>query len=376
MYSLDIHNFAAAPNPTPPTLRRAGQKLSTSEIDHVCRWVRSQYVVTDEVRHVHDVLDATLNRNDRTKSGSDAPIAKHLVVVTGANGSGKSRCVQEWVRARYRATFGEMALTLDSPVRFELQPGVLADWVPYMWINIGTGDGSGAIDRRGAEFFGLPDTGAVDKVGRRARAALRRHRVTAMVLDDAHMATGGSTKYRSVADHLKSTNSELGVTDTTMILVGADLFDHRLLADPQIAARARVVEITPYAIDDDDGRAHFQSILQQVEQTLGEHIPIITPGLLSTKHIGLLHHRVQGYLGDTLDLITEATQLALYEGASTVNADHITKVGTTLRAQRRQREMELTYTRELQEQQTAADRVPKRPARTKSTAAKRKKATA
>lgn len=364
MYSLDIHNFAASKTMPFPDLT-VGEDLSTDQVEQAGRWMRRQFIETDQVRHVYRTLDATLARNDRTRTGDGLPLAKQLVVLTGDNGSGKSRCILEWVRQFYLSVFAGVSLVIDRPVRFELEPGVLADWTPVMWVNVGVSDGAGAIDRRAAEFFGLPDSGTTDKVGRRARNALRRHRVNAMVLDDAHMVSSSASKYRSVSDHLKSTNSELGITDTTMVLVGANLETHPLLDDPQISARARFTQLSPYAIDTDEQRAKFQGLLQGLEHTLGEHIPLITPELLSSQLIAFIHHRTQGYLGDVMDLITDATLIALAQGASTLTAAHLAEVPTTLRAQRRQREVELTYTRTQTAEATTKRRAAKKPTATR-----------
>lgn len=217
-------------------------------------------------------------------------------------------------------------MTGSRPQAFPRGPrgrGVRAHETPVVWINLQSASKIKDVNAQILNFFGYPAEGPIRSLSTRIVGAVDKHKVRLLVVDDAHLLKTGFREGREVLDHLKHLNTELGERDATMLLIGAEMRDGPIFADPQIAGRLRAVEMAPFAIETIEDKRAWQDFLDGVEDVLLPYLPAASPGLLTRTHASRIWRRTQGFAGDIAELLIHAAVQAAVDDSWIIRTEHL-----------------------------------------------------
>jgi len=269
-------------------------------------------------------MDRVLRKNTR-----QAPGAKRMIMLDAPFATGKSTMIKDWAQSLHRSWLGDQ-LACERPT-WKPEPGMTADLVPVVYATLRSASKVKEVNAQILAFLRYPTEGLTRVTTTKVVSALFTHGVRLLIIDDVHMLRTTSIIGRETLDYLKFLNSELGEAGGTMVLVGADLKNGALHADPQIEGRLQRFALAPYEITTPGGQHAWQSFLKDAERILLPYLPGATPGLLAQEHAAYIWQRTQGYVGDTATLLTEALLTALEEH-STLTREHLAAVTLSERA--------------------------------------------
>jgi hypothetical protein len=334
MDSLLWHAFCTRvvpAEPAPLTLREY-QALSPAErrahIDQLERWLGQLYVHTAELETLAQRLSRIVHRNSQTLPG-----AKDIALITGPNLVGKSTFTKMWAKGRYAEWTADASIDIRGMPVWYPDAGTEYDLCPVIWINLQSAAQRSTLDAQILEFFGLPDAPLARGMTSRVVRAVQRHRVWVVVVDDVQLMKTNLTKGREVLDHVKHLNTELGENGASLVLVGANLNDGDLVADPQVAGRLKKMVFPRYEIDTVDEARTWQRIVRDIEIRLLPHLPAGKEGMLFTDLAGELWHLTQGFIGELVALIRKATLDATTDGTHMILRHHLEAVSVSERAE-------------------------------------------
>lgn len=210
---------------------------------------------------------------------------------------------------------------------------VAADLVPVVYVTLISDSGAKELNAQILSFLGYSSEGTTRATANRVVTALGRHGVRLLILDDVHMLRLREKASRNVLDYLKFLNTELGSLNGTLMLVGADIDNSQILADPQIKGRLRSFRLDPYTITTKASAREWQHFLRAAEEQLLPVIPWVEPGIFSSTHAGLLYQRTQGFPGDAAQLLTDLVLAIATTGKQTITSEDIEAVTLSARAQ-------------------------------------------
>lgn len=122
------------------------------------------------------------------------------------------------------------------------------------------------------------------------------------------------------------------------MLIGANLEDTDIIADPQIAGRLKLITMKSFQCDPEDENSEenriWQTFLAETEEQLLPYLPAGKPGMLYRDVAGIIWRRTQGYMADLTTLINEATWRAARDGTWKIDPAHLTNVKLSVRATR------------------------------------------
>jgi len=269
-------------------------------------------------------MDRVLRKNTR-----QAPGAKRMIMLDAPFATGKSTMIKDWAQSLHRSWLGDQ-LACERPT-WKPEPGMTADLVPVVYATLRSASKVKEVNAQILAFLRYPTEGLTRVTTTKVVSALFTHGVRLLIIDDVHMLRTTSIIGRETLDYLKFLNSELGEAGGTMVLVGADLKNGALHADPQIEGRLQRFALAPYEITTPGGQHAWQSFLKDAERILLPYLPGATPGLLAQEHAAYIWQRTQGYVGDTATLLTEALLTAL-DSRSTLTREHLAAVTLSERA--------------------------------------------
>jgi len=269
-------------------------------------------------------MDRVLRKNVR-----QAPGAKRMIMLDAPFATGKSTMIKSWAQGLHRRWLGDQ-LTCERPT-WRPEPGVTADLVPVVYATLRSASKVKEVNAQILAFLRYPTEGLTRVTTTKVVSALFTHGVRLLIIDDAHMLKTTSIIGRETLDYLKFLNSELGEAGGSMVLVGADLKNGALHADPQIEGRLQRFALTPYEITTVAGKTAWQAFLADAERILLPYLPGATPGLFARQHAPYLWLRTQGYVGDTAILLTEGLLTAL-AADTTLTREHLAAITLSERA--------------------------------------------
>ncbi|WP_109472769.1 TniB family NTP-binding protein [Ornithinimicrobium cavernae] len=258
------------------------------------------------------------------------PGAKSVIGIDAPFAVGKSTFVKAWAQGAYRnrvASGAPEVLPTWTP-----EPELSADWVPQVYITLRAASKIKDINASILAFLGYPSEGLVRVTTTRVVKVLATHGVRLLIVDDVHMLTTTHADGRAVLDYLKFLNTELGELGATMILVGAHLESGPLYQDPQIVGRLDKITLTPYEITTVGGRADWQLFLRRLEELLLPYFDTLPTGTFSRELAGHVWRRTQGYVGDTVRLVTEAMLAGFDDAQDLMTRDLMQAVALSARA--------------------------------------------
>lgn len=291
-------------------------------------WLFHRYIESQALRDYATELDMAWTYNAMSLAGS-----KSILAVTAPNTVGKSTLVRRWARAIHRQEIGS-AGTLDVPPRWNPDPQTQAALIPVAWINLEARAKIAELNTQILQFTGYPRTGQIRVMTDRVVAAIARHRLRLLVVDDVHLLKTSHRDGQDVLDHLKHLNTELGEQGGTLLLIGANLEDTDLVDDPQIARRLKLISMEPFHCDINDKKKGqiWQTFLAEVEEELLPYFPAGEPGMLSRETAATILNRTQGYMGDIAALLNDAAWRAALDGTWKITSAHLTSVKLSLHA--------------------------------------------
>lgn len=263
--------------------------------------------------------------NDRRPPG-----AKSVIGIDAPFAVGKSTFVKTWAQGTYRdrtATANPEVLPTWSP-----ETEITADWVPQVYITLRAASRIKDINASILAFLGYPSEGLVRVTTTRVVKVLATHGTRLLIVDDVHMLSTTHAEGRAVLDYLKFLNTELGELGGTMVLVGAHLEGGPLYQDPQITGRLDKIALAPYEITTVGGRADWQQFLRGLEEMLLPYFDTVPAGTFSRELAGHIWRRTQGYVGDTVRLVTHAMLDGFDDAQDEVTRDLLGQVPLSARA--------------------------------------------
>lgn len=313
MDAFSFHELSTMPKPALPSATAAQLADSNDKqlMDHaraIAQWLPGLFMELSETRALKAHMDVTVQFNAVALPG-----AQTIVALGGPNGAGKSTLSHQWAMQFYRRQVEPFPLA-GRLHRWEPEQGRSANVVPVVWVNLQARAKIAELDAQILRFLGRGVSGSIRDLTMRVVQAITDHRVQALVIDDVHLL---NTKYqdgRDVLDHLKHLNTELGERGGTMIMIGANLQDTPMYADPQIASRMRFLQLRPVTVDDPAGKERWKLLLREIEHTLSPAFPGTDPGMLQA-HAPLMHRLTGGYLGELTNLVKNASLAALMTGS-------------------------------------------------------------
>lgn len=307
--------------------KRLSANARQTHIDGLRAWIGQLFLETDESRSVDATMATTLRRNKMSPPG-----AKEIFALSGPNAVGKSTFMMRWARDRYlQLVDGAERDGRGRPV-VRIGDGIEADLCPVVWTHIPAKAAIKAVNQQILSCYGLPGEGDAGRLTTNAINAARRHGTQILIFDDIHLLYTDWKGGRFVLDHIKHINTELGLTGTTLMLVGANIEGSELVSDPQIAGRLTMRSLYPCRATTLDERRMWQRILRQLEIVVLPHLPAGKPGMLFTELAGQLWLRTQGFLGDLTTLVGEALVAASDDGTHRILRRHLDAVTLTKRS--------------------------------------------
>lgn len=276
----------------------------------------------------------TLRRN-----GFSPPGAKEIFALSGPNYVGKSTFMQRWARERHNELTRAAATDCRGRPVFNPTEDTEVDLCPVVWALIGSKATPKGVNQRILESFGLPGDDEVGVLTTRAVNAVRRHRTQIVIFDDVHLLYTDWKGGRFVLDHIKNINTELGYTNATVMLVGANIENSSLIEDPQIAGRLTVSTLYPYGVSTFNDRRDWQRVVRQLEERVLPHLSAGVSGMLFTELAGELWLRTQGFVGDLKTLVGEALIAAIEDETGRIVLEHLNGVELTKRAEDARRDV-------------------------------------
>lgn len=324
MNAQEWHDYCVSiepQEPRPHTIAEWKRMTPDQRQSYICQlrnWLGYLYVETDELVAISKIMTRTVEDNVTLPPG-----AKKILGLTGCNLAGKSRLMMRWGRDQYNEWRSDVEH--DSRGRPIIRPaeGIEIDLCRLMWLDMSAGAKIAKFDATMLIFLCLSTVGLLRELEARALAAVKRHGVRAVIVDDAHFVDVTSKPGRAVLDHIKHLNTALGQIGGTLILVGANLAGTELLTDPQIAGRLTLESMPVYEIRDPGEQETWQRIVRSIEVRILPHLPRGKPGMLYTELAGELWLRTQGYLGDLADLVRKATLAAREDGTHRIIRRHL-----------------------------------------------------
>ncbi|MFI2294954.1 TniB family NTP-binding protein [Isoptericola sp. NPDC019571] len=299
----------------------------TRYLRHRRRWMRSLRFETPAIRQAYQTMTDLVEDNAVSPPG-----AKDVIAVTAPFAVGKSTLVRTWAQDRYRDIIGDRIHLSQLPT-WNREPGVVADEVPVVWLDLEAASKVRAFNIQLLQYFGYPISGAITDLTARIHRILDAHRVRLLVVDDANLLNLRHRDARDVLDHLKHINTVLGQRGASLVLVGADLEDGAVVRDPQMAGRLRTISLKPCPIDTPAEITRWQNTLAGIEDLVLPYLPAAQRGILAGHHAPRIWRLTQGYLGDVARLIAEAAHLAAHEDTWTLRITDLERAQLSKRAQ-------------------------------------------
>lgn len=282
--------------------------------------MNSTVVVSQPMQAVQAHLDEIVATNRLRPPG-----AMPMVAVTAPFSAGKSTLLKQWGFAVHRGVLGDEVHS-DRPT-WSPQPGVVADWVPVVYVTLMASSSIKEINALVLLYLGYPPEGLARTTTTRVLHALRMHGVQVVILDDAHMLRSTNAQGRAVLDYIKFLNTELGeVNKGTVILVGAHLESTAILDDPQIRARLTTMTIDAFQISTVEKKAAWQDLLATAANRPLQHLPDAAPDLFVTKLAQHVWRRTQGFVGEVAKLVTGSVLDAVHDRRSVITHDDLDAV--------------------------------------------------
>ena len=248
-----------------------------------------------------------------------------MIAVTAPFSAGKSTLLKQWGFGVHRGVLGD-EITSERPT-WSPQPGVIADWVPVVYVTLMASSSIKEINALILLYLGYPPEGLARTTTTRVLHALRMHGVQVVILDDAHMLRSTNAQGRAVLDYIKFLNTELGeVNNGTVILVGVNLDRTAILDDPQIRARLTTMTVDAFQISTVEKRAAWQDLLATATNRPLQHLPDAAPDLFVTQLAQHVWRRTQGFVGEVAKLVTGSVLDAVHDRRSIITHDDLDTV--------------------------------------------------
>lgn len=326
MDAHDWHRQATTPAPEWP------DPLSLTEYESMSRASREDYfrrltvamnatiVVSQPMKAVEAHLDDIVETNRLRPPG-----AMPMVAVTAPFSAGKSTLLKQWGFGVHRCVLGDQVS--QARPTWSPQPGVIADWVPVVFVTLMASSSIKEINALILLYLGYPPEGLARTTTTRVLHALRMHGVQVVILDDAHMLRSTNAQGRAVLDYIKFLNTELGeVNNGTVILVGANLQSTAILDDPQIRARLTTMTVDAFQISTIEHKAAWQDLLATAGDQPLLHLPDAAPDLFVTKLTQHIWRRTQGFVGEVAKLVAGSVLDAVHDRRSVITHDDLDAV--------------------------------------------------
>lgn len=196
------------PNPPEPLSLMELRGLSPSEreihLEAFAGWLFRRYVDSQALRDHTTELNAAWAYNTMSLPGS-----KSIIAVTAPNTVGKTTLVRHWAQGIYGQEIGFSGSSSSQP-RWNPDPQTQAALIPVASISLQARAKIPELNAQILQFTGYPRTGQVRVLTDRVVAAIARHRLRLLVVDDVHLLKTSQRDGQDVLDHLKHLNTELG----------------------------------------------------------------------------------------------------------------------------------------------------------------------
>ncbi|MEI6621227.1 MAG: AAA family ATPase [Actinomycetes bacterium] len=301
-------------------------------------WLGSVPMPMPEIDSVRSVMTEVTTRNRLSLPG-----AKTILCLEGPNGVGKSTVTKYASASLYRQWITSVELGPDGLPEWRPHPRMSgAGFAPVVSVNLPSKAEITKVNRQILRFLNIKTAGTADELTTRVIDAIWRHGIRLLVIDDAHFLTTHLLTGRIVLDHIKHLVTELGEYGATLMIVGANLQKGLIVSDPQIACRLRLVSMNPIGTDTTEECREWQAQLARFEDRLLAYLPKQARGDFTDLLAPAIWRRAQGHVGETAELMCEATYLAIQDGSLRITGDHLTQVPLSERAREAEAQLPVT----------------------------------
>lgn len=333
-----LRHYAAAPPRTPPqSLTRRELANLSEDAARAYNRQRSQWhanlgpIKTPQLAALHedlwDIIDSNAQFGDR---------AKGSVAIDAFPGLGKTTAIHAFLRQYHQREIEDLGPVTESG----------AERWPVCFVGLTGNTGIKEFNRSILEFFAHPGTnrGTAADYSRRALDCVLSCETRVLIVDDLHFLQGRNSSDIAISNHFKYIANEFPVTT---VFVGAGLKDRGLFSEgqdynnavlAQTGRRTTCLDLEPFMVTDQAGRAQWQQLLTAIEQRI-----VLTetyPGMLADELSDYLYARSTGHIGSLMSLINRGCQRAVRSGTEKLTVGLLNKIKNDVASERARRQLE------------------------------------
>jgi hypothetical protein len=281
---------------------------------------------TAQLKAVHRVIDLIVQSN---RQESDR--IRGVGAIDAFPGLGKTTIADTFARS-----FDRREILRRGPETDTGHPRL-----PVFRVSLSAGTTLKSLNEKICQFYGHPSMEkarhgySADRFAGFALDCILSSETKLGIIDDIHFITPRRKDGKDVINHLKYLNSEFPVT---FLFAGVDLEGKGFFSDPQTASRWTRLEVAPFEINTDEGRADWQSLIKATERQLV--LAHARPGMI-TSIADYLFARTTGHIGSFFSLITRGCYEAIQTGEEDLTRDLLDNVPIDEEAERGRRELEV-----------------------------------
>ena len=260
------------------------------------------------------------NRHDGDKN-------RPAALVDAYPGLGKTTAVLD-----YAKTYHQQQLELRGPTTVDGHRRV-----PVAYLALSGNTQVKGLNEAICRFYGLPTNGTTDRLAARAVDAVLSVNTTVMIIDDIHFLDVRRRDARAMANHLKFLSN---VFPVTLIYIGVGVAARGILSEglsaaetlyAQISRRTTTLPLTPFLVDNGDGRRQWRRLLLTIERKLV--LADAHRGMLAEELSDYLYVRSTGHFASLMTLIARGCRRAVATGAERLTTEVMDKVNNDAAAE-------------------------------------------
>ncbi|EIC65497.1 ATP-binding protein [Mycobacteroides abscessus] len=325
----------------PPELlnRKELAQLTEEAVDDYNRQRREWHanlgpIRTPQLAAVHedlwDIVDSNLQDGDK---------AKGAVAIDAFPGLGKTTAVLDFARKFHRREVAERGS--ETSVGDER-------W-PVCRVGLTGNTGMVEFNRAMLSFYAHPgiSRGSAAHFAHRALDCVLACETKLLIVDDLHFLRWRNSVGVEISNHFKYIANEFPVT---IVFVGVGLAARGLFSEghsyedaviAQTGRRTTKLDMGPFAIDTEEGRAHWRQLLLALEQRVvlvDKH-----PGMLADSLPDYLFARSTGHIGSLMTLISRSCQRAVRTGTEVLTQELMDQVKNDEASERARQELQTAF---------------------------------
>ncbi len=287
--------------------------------------------LTPEMLKVIDQLDLIVQSNKQ-----DGDRVRSAAVLDAYPGLGKTTLAVHYAGQFHRDQLEMYGPTTDTG----------DDRIPVAYVRLTSNTTMRSLNSMLCRFYAhsAADRGNATVLGSRAAQRALDSMTRLIVVDDVHFLDMNRRDGREVANHFKWLANEFAAT---FLFVGVGIAERGLLSEglsplrvqyAQTARRWTRTSLSPFAIEDSNGRRTWRRLLLAIERDLV--LANKTPGMVSDDLADYLYARSTGHFASLMTLLARGCQRAVKSGLEALTVDLLDTVPNDEAAEQARRQLE------------------------------------